>query len=75
MFIAVTRCSLQRVKRVRAEKVFPTFLLPCTPSAFRQMRMHPFSISTDKYLPLQNFDRYTGTSKNSYDNTFYHDYS
>jgi len=38
-------------------QVFPTFLLPCTPSAFRQMNMDPYSISTDKDVPLQNFDR------------------
>jgi len=25
---------------------FPTFFLPCTPSAFRQMSMYPYSIST-----------------------------
>jgi len=57
------------------EQGFPTFLLLCTLSAFRQMRMYPFSISTDKYVRHQNFDRYTGTPKNSYDNTFYHDNS
>jgi len=31
---------------------FPTFFLPCTPSAFRQMSMYPYSISTDKDVPL-----------------------
>jgi len=36
---------------------FPTVFLPCTPSAFRQMSMYPYSISTDKDVPLQNFDR------------------
>jgi len=36
---------------------FPTFVLPCTPSAFRQMSMYPYSISTDKDVPLQNFGR------------------
>jgi len=36
---------------------FPTLLLPCTPSAFRQMSMYPYSISTDKHVPRQNFDR------------------
>jgi len=54
---------------------FPTFLLPCTPSAFRQMSMYPFRILTDKYVPLQHFDRCTCTPKISCDNTFYHDYS
>jgi len=36
---------------------FPTFFLPCTPSAFRQMSMYLYSISTDKDVPLQTFDR------------------
>jgi len=36
---------------------FPTFLLPCTPSAFRQMNMYPFSISPDKHVALHHFDR------------------
>jgi len=54
---------------------FPTLLLPCTPSAFRQMNMCPFIISTEKYEPLQHFHRCTCTPKISYDNTFYHDYS
>jgi len=31
---------------------FPTFFLPCTPSAFRQMSMYPWSISTDKDVPF-----------------------
>jgi len=31
---------------------FPTFLLPCTPSAFRQRRMYPFNILKDKHVPL-----------------------
>jgi len=53
----------------------PTFLLPCTPSAFRKMSMYPFSISTGKYVPIQHFDRCTCTLKSSYDTTFYHDYS
>ena len=39
------------------EQGFPTFFLPCIPSAFRQMSMYPYSISTDKDVPLQNFDR------------------
>jgi len=60
---------------VEQSQGFPTFLLPCTPSAFRQMSMYPFSILTDKYVPPQHFDRYTCTPKISYDNTFYHDYS
>jgi len=57
------------------EQGLPTFLLPCTPSAFRKMSMYPFSILTDKYVPLQHFDRRTGTSEISHDNTFYHDYA
>jgi len=57
------------------EQGFPTFLLRCTPLAFWQMSMYPFSISTGKYVPLQHFDRCTCTPKISYDNTFYHDYS
>jgi len=39
------------------------------------LTMYPFSIPTDENAPLQHFDRYTGNPKNSYDNTFYHDYS
>jgi len=39
------------------EQGFPTFFLPCTPSAFQQMSMYPYSIATDKDVPLQNFDR------------------
>jgi len=54
---------------------FPTFFWPCTPSAFQQMIMYPFSISKDKHVPLLHFDRCTCTPKISYDNTFYHDYS
>jgi len=50
---------------------FPTFLLPCTPSAFRQMSMYPFSISTDKHVPLQYFNRWTCTPKISW---FCHDF-
>jgi len=34
---------------------FPTFFLPCTPSAFRQMSMYPYSISTDKDVPPSEF--------------------
>jgi len=36
---------------------FPNFFVPCTPLALREMSMYPCSISTDKDLPLQNFDR------------------
>ena len=32
---------------------FPTFLWPCTPSAFWNISMYPFSISTDEYVPLK----------------------
>jgi len=53
---------------------FPTFLLSCTPSAFRQMSMYPFSISKYKHVPLQYFERWTCTPKISYDKIFYHDY-
>jgi len=48
---------------VLLQQGFPTSLLPSTPSAFRQRRMypsafrkismHPFSISTDEYVPLK----------------------
>jgi len=34
------------------EHGFPTFLLSCTPSAFRQMNMYPFSISTVEHVSL-----------------------
>jgi len=36
---------------------FPTFFLPCTPSAFRQISMYPYSISTGKDGTIQIFDR------------------
>ena len=42
---------------------FPTFLWQCTPSAFRQMSIYHFSISKDKNVPLQHFDRWTCTLK------------
>jgi len=32
---------------------FPTFPLPCTPSAFQQVSMYPFSILTDAHVPLK----------------------
>jgi len=32
----------------------PTFCLPCTPSAFQQISMYPFSISTDEHVPLKS---------------------
>jgi len=32
---------------------FPTFVLPCTPSAFQQVSMYPFSILTDVHVPLR----------------------
>ena len=35
------------------EQGFPTFFLPCTPSASRQMSMYPYSISTDKDVPFR----------------------
>jgi len=31
---------------------FPTFLLPCTPSAFQQISMYPLA---DEYVPLKIF--------------------
>jgi len=40
-----------------AEQGFQTFLLPCTPSAFPQMSMYPFSIPIDEHVPLQHSDR------------------
>jgi len=33
---------------------FPTFCLPCTHSAFQQMSMYPFNISTDEHVPLKS---------------------
>jgi len=54
---------------------FPTFFLPCTPSAFRQMSMYPYSISTVKDVPLQIFERRTCTLKTPYDKIFSHDFS
>jgi len=53
---------------------FPTFLLPRTPSAFRQMNMYSFSISPDKHVPLHDFDRRTCTPTVSYDKIFCQDY-
>jgi len=35
------------------EQGFPTFLLPCTPSAFQQISMYPFSISIDAHVPIR----------------------
>jgi len=32
---------------------FPTFLLPCSPSAFQKISMYPFSDLTDEHLPLK----------------------
>jgi len=32
---------------------FPTFLLPCTPTAFQQISMYPFRISKDEHVPLK----------------------
>jgi len=49
-------CRLQLLYVV-LKQGFPTFLVPCTPSAFRQRCMHPFNISTDKHVPLQLFNR------------------
>ena len=49
---------------------FPTFLSPCTPSAFRQMSMYPYSMSADKPVPLQNFNRWTCTPKIPYHKIF-----
>ena len=36
---------------------FPTFPFQCTPSAFQHTSMYPFSISTDKHVPLHFFNR------------------
>jgi len=57
------------------EQGFPTFLLPCTPSAFRQMSMYPFSISTDKYVRLQHSTDTHVPLKFPMLITFYHSYS
>jgi len=66
---------LKSYKTLFLKQGFPTIFLPCTPSAFRQMSMYPFSISTDKDVPLQNFDRWTCIPKTPYDKIFSHDSS
>jgi len=53
---AVTGYSLMLLLFMLGQE-FLTFFLQCTPSAFRQMSMYPYSISTDKDVPLQNCDR------------------
>jgi len=35
------------------DQAFPTFLLPCTPSAFQQVSMYPFRVLTDVHVPLR----------------------
>jgi len=67
--------SLMLLERHCLWQGFTTFLLPYTLSEFRKMSMYPFSISTDKYVPLQHFDRCTCTPKISYDSTCCQDYS
>jgi len=57
----------------RTDQGFPTFLWPCTPSAFRQMSMYPFSIAKDNHVPFRNFLRWTCTPKVSYDKIFCRD--
>jgi len=56
--------------QAHARSGVPTFLLPCTPSAFRQRRMYPFRTSKDKHVPLQHFDGWTCSTKISYDKIF-----
>jgi len=41
-------------KHFRPAQGFPTFFLPCTPSAFQQISMYPFSILTDEHEPLKS---------------------
>jgi len=52
-------------KHFRPAQGFPTF----------SFAMYPFSISTDKHVPLQHLDRWTWTPKISYAKIFYHDCS
>jgi len=35
----------------------PNLSLTMYPFSFQQLSMYPYSISTDKHVPLQNFDR------------------
>jgi len=60
-------------KLYRSDQGFPTFLWPCTPSAFWRISMYPFSVSKDKHVPLQYFNRWTCAPKISYDKIFCHD--
>ena len=53
---------------------FPTFFLPCNPSAFRQMNMYPFSISPDKHVPLSAFRQMNSNAKIYFDKIFGHGY-
>jgi len=41
------------INGVRLDQEFPAFLLPYTPSAFQQLSMYPFKISTDEHVPLK----------------------
>jgi len=43
------------VRLVTIEQRYPIFLLPRTPSEFRQMSMYSYSISTDEHVPLKFF--------------------
>jgi len=45
-------CQMEGVE-VPLEQGFPTFLLPCTPSAFQQISTYLFSISIDAHVPLR----------------------
>jgi len=63
----------KRLGAIALGQGFPTFFWPCTPSAFQQMIMYPFSISQDKHVPLLHLDRWTCTPKFFYDKIFYHD--
>jgi len=44
-------CAFCKVQKKRLSQGFRTFLIPCTPSVFRQMNMYPLSISIDKPVP------------------------
>jgi len=47
------RCNTTDFHKLSARPGFPTFLLPCTPSAYRQMSMYTFGILTDVHVPLR----------------------
>ena len=55
--IIVSVSSAENHPTLWLEQGFPNFHLPCTISAFRQMSMYPFSISTDECTPKISYEK------------------